>query len=188
MAFFAARLAASGFTPHIFSYRGRSPFDANVERLAKFVRERFDGAPVHLVGHSLGGVLVFETLNRHTEIAARSVVLLGAPVRGCLSGRRFGGARFGRWMMGACGALWEERSAAWQRPEPLGVVAGTLAMGLGRALGRLPGPSDGVVCVDETTIEGMTARALVREGHSMLIVSGRVAAVVARFLDSARFE
>lgn len=34
--------------------------------------------PVHLVGHSLGGVLIFDLLQNHREIAARRVVLLGA--------------------------------------------------------------------------------------------------------------
>ena len=188
MAFLAARLAASGFKPHVFAYRGRSPFEGNVASLANFLHERFDGHPVHVVGHSLGGVLVFETLSRHPEISVGSVVLLGAPVRGCLTGRRFGDARLGRWMLGACRDLWHERGATWQRSEPLGVIAGTIPMGLGRALGRLPGPNDGVVCVEETTIEGMSGRALMPQGHSMLILSGRVAKAVARFLESGGFE
>jgi predicted Rossmann-fold nucleotide-binding protein len=45
-----------------------------------------------------------------------------------------------------------------------------------------------VVCVEETTVEGMSERALVRSGHSMLIVSGGVGALVERFLASGRFE
>jgi hypothetical protein len=84
--------------------------------------------------------------------------------------------------------LWDERPARWQREAPLGVVAGTAPIGLGRALGRLPGVNDGVVCVDETTVDGMSAQALVRCGHSMLIVSGAVGALVQRFLASGRFE
>jgi hypothetical protein len=90
--------------------------------------------------------------------------------------------------MGACRPLWEERPAPWTRGTPLGVVAGTLPLGLGRTFGGvLPGPNDGVVCVDETTVEGMRERALVRQGHSMLIVSGEVGALVDRFLASGRF-
>ena len=37
---------------------------------------------------------------------------------------------------------------------------------------------DGVVCVEETTVEGMRERALVPRGHSMLIVSGRVGEMI----------
>ncbi len=188
MAVLAARLAASGFSPRVFSYRGRSPFDANVERLARFVRETSPVTPMHILGHSLGGLLVLETLCRHAEVPISSALLLGAPVRGCGAGRRFALAGVGRWMMGECRGLWEERLAAWPRKEPLAVIAGTAPIGLGRVLGRLPGTNDGVVCVAETAVDGMAAQALVPLGHSSLIVSGRVARLAARFFAAGRFD
>jgi pimeloyl-ACP methyl ester carboxylesterase len=184
MRLLAARLARAGYKARIFSYRGRSPLEVNVERLAKFAA----ATPVHFIGHSLGGLVILEMLNRHGEVGALSAQLLGAPVRGCFAGRRFGGLRAGRWMMGACRPLWEEREANWRRATPLGVIAGTRALGLGRAFGPLPGENDGVVCVSETTVDGMAARALVPQGHSMLIVSGQVGRLVERFLASASFE
>lgn len=183
MACIATRLARAGYTTHCFAYRGRDSLQANIDRLARFI----DGRGLHFVGHSLGGVLIFDLLSRHREIASRGVVLLGAPVRGSLAGRRLGTSAVGRWMLGACAGRWEQCEAAWQRPEPLGVIAGTVPLGLGRALGRLPGENDGVVCVDETTVEGMSERVLVRHGHSMLAVSGRVAALVQQFLATGRF-
>ena len=188
MALMAARLGQAGYAPRVFAYRGRSPFAANVARFARFIREALGGRPAHFVGHSLGGVLVLDTLNRHPDIAVASAVLLGSPVRGCLAGRRLAGAGVGRWMLGGCGPLWGEREAQWARKEPLGVVAGTLPLGLGRVLGRLPGPNDGVVCVEETAVEGMRERLLVPAGHSVLIVSGTVGAHVERFLTSGRFQ
>ncbi len=188
MALLAARLGRAGYATHVYAYRGRSPFDANVERFARFAHATLEGRPGHFVGHSLGGVLVLDMLNRNPDVPLASAVLLGAPVRGCIAGRRLGGARVGRWMMGACGPLWDERPARWGRKAPLGVVAGTLPLGLGRALGRLPCVNDGVVCVDETAVDGMTAQALVRCGHSMLVVSGAVGALVQRFLTTGRFE
>lgn len=157
-------------------------------RFARFVRDTLGGRPAHFIGHSLGGVLVLDMLNAHPEIPVASAVLLGAPARGCLAARQLAGARVGRWMMGACGEIWGERQAAWRREEPLGVVAGTQPVGLGRALGRLPGPNDGVVRVEETEVEGMTARALVPLGHSLLIVSGAVGRLIERFMSAGRFE
>ena len=180
MALLAARL--SRFRTHLFAYSGRRPHEANVDALARFARGK-----AFLVGHSLGGVLILDMLNRHPEIETQAVVLVGAPVRGCLAGRRLGRARFGRWMMGACCALWHERGARWTRSAPLGVVAGTLPLGLGRAFGALPGVNDGVVCVEETTVDGMSGRRLVRQGHSMLIMSGEVGGLVGRFLVSGQF-
>jgi pimeloyl-ACP methyl ester carboxylesterase len=183
MALIALRLARSGYTTRTFAYRGRAPLEANVERLARFV----DGRTAHFIGHSLGGVLVYDMLARHREIAAGRIVLLGAPVRGCHAGRRLATGWLGRWLLGACAPRWDRREARWQRPEPLGVIAGTRPLGLGRALGRLPGENDGVVCVHETAIEGMSDCALVREAHSMLAVSARVSALVEQFLRSGRF-
>ena len=181
MALFAARLRRA-YEVDFFHYRGRDAHDANVAALARFSRARR-----LFVGHSLGGVLILDMLNRHPEIEADAVVLLGAPVRGCAAGRRFGSGRLGRWMLGGCRALWEEHAARWTRAAPLGVIAGTAPIGLGRALGRLPGDNDGVVCVDETTVDGMRDRALVHYGHSMLIVSGKVGGLVERFLRAGRF-
>jgi len=188
MTLLASRLARAGYVPHVFTYRGRSPHEGNVARFARFVRESVDGRPAHFVGHSLGGVLILEALNTRPELPVASAILLGAPVRGCFAGRRFGTARLGRWMMGACGELWQEREAVWKRDAPLGVVAGTVPLALGRAFGRLPGPNDGVVRVEETAVDGMAARALVRAGHSVLIVSPAAARQIELFMREGRFQ
>lgn len=188
LAVLARRLARRGYRPCLFDYRGRGAFEQSLAALAAFARARLGERPAHFVGHSLGGVLVLETLTRHRDIPVASAVLLGAPVRGSLAGRRLAHWRAGRWMMGESAPRWAERPARWTRPEPLGVVAGTLALGLGRALGPLPGENDGVVCVQETAVEGMAARALVPEGHSMLVVSSRVAALTVRFFERGSFD
>ena len=183
MAVFASRLSRAGYATRRFAYWGRDAVEANVERLAQYI----DGRCVHLVGHSLGGVLIFDLLQSHPELRCGSVVLLGAPVRGCFAGRRLGAASIGRWMMGACASRWSERDACWRRREPLGVIAGTRPLGLGRALGALPGENDGVVRVEETAVDGMSEQVLLPMGHSWLPVSRRVASMVDRFLQAGRF-
>jgi pimeloyl-ACP methyl ester carboxylesterase len=188
MALFRARLAQAGYAAHVFVYRGRDAVEENVSLLEKFIRARLGARPAHFAGHSLGGTLLLDTLCRHPQLHAASVLLLGAPVRGCLAGRRLARHRFGRWMLGHSAPRWEACEARWRRPEPLGVVAGTLPFGLGRALGALPGENDGVVRVEETIVEGMTARALVHEGHSVLIVSPRVVKLATRFFEQGSFE
>ncbi|OGA23803.1 MAG: hypothetical protein A3H34_01505 [Betaproteobacteria bacterium RIFCSPLOWO2_02_FULL_67_19] len=183
----AARLALEGFRCHLFRYAGRGhPLEANAERLLRFARER---GPAHFVGHSLGGLVILEALAATPAVAVGNVVLLGTPARGSFAGRRFAGHRFGRWLLGRSESLWRERSAiCWTRTEPLGVIAGTMPLGLGRALGRLPGSNDGVVCVEETEVEGMRDRVILSVSHSAMIVSARVAAQTAAFLRDARFR
>ena len=187
MLWMGARLARAGYRVHRFAYSGRDPLEDNLERLGRFARASCAGA-AHFVGHSLGGVLIHDLLERDAVLRAGRVVLVGAPVRGCLAGRRLGVAGIGRWMLGGSAARWQAREARWRREEALGVIAGTRPFGLGRLLGALPGVNDGVVLVDETGVEGMAERVLVREAHSALPVSSKVAALTHRFLQDGRFQ
>lgn len=182
----AARLAQAGFRCHLFSYHGRErPLDAHAERLARFARE---AGPAHFVGHSLGGLVVLHALEQHRSVAAGNVLLLGSPVRGNFAGRRLAQHGWGRWFLGASEALWREgRAARWTRPEPLGVLAGTTPIGLGRLFGALPGANDGVVRVEETEVDGMRECIVLPVAHSTMLVSARVAAQAVSFLEDARF-
>jgi pimeloyl-ACP methyl ester carboxylesterase len=182
----AARLAREGFRCHRFGYRGQGlPLAANADELVRFARTV---GRAHYVGHSLGGLVVLRALTEHPEIAAGNVVLLGTPARGSFSGRRLARHRIGRWMLGQTQPLWHDSEfMRWKRTERLGVIAGTLPMGLGRAFGPLPGPNDGVVCVDETAIEGMSERITLRVGHSAMLLAPRVASQTAAFLREGKF-
>jgi pimeloyl-ACP methyl ester carboxylesterase len=183
----AARLERAGFRCHTFSYMGAvRPLEAHADRLARMAR---DIGPAHFIGHSLGGLVVMETLSRHPEVAAGRVVLLGTPARGCYAGRRIAGYPGGRWFLGQSEILWREgRAARWTRPEPLGVIAGTMPFGLGRIIARLPGPNDGVVRVEETAVDGMTERVVLSVSHSAMLISSRVEKNVAAFLNDGRFS
>lgn len=185
MKLLAARLGRAGFHCHTFSYLGTArPLEAHAERLTRFAREI---GPAHFVGHSLGGLVLMAAFARHPEMAAGRIVLLGTSAKGNFAGRRLARHALGRWMLGDSLPLWRERDARWTRAERLGVIAGTRPIGLGVMLGRLSAPNDGVVTVEETTIEGMSERILLPVGHSQMLVSARVAQNVAWFLADGRF-
>ncbi len=193
MSALAARLARAGLRCHVFGYAGRArPLEAHAERLLRFARERApEGA--HYVAHSLGGLVVLHALYADRALSIGRVVLLGTPAQGCLAGRRLARSRLGRWLLGASEPLWRERSPMvdrgplWQRPEALGVIAGTLPLGLGSLVARPYGPGDGVVRVEETGVPGMTERVVLAVNHSGMLVSARVAAQVVAFLLTGRF-
>lgn len=187
MSLLAARLSHAGFRCRMFGYSGRAqPLAAHVERLARFARAT---GPAHFVGHSMGGLVVFATLERERAIACGRVLLLGAPVCGSLAGSRLARHASGRWLLGASAPLWREgRQARWTRPEPLGIIAGSLPVGLGRLVAAIPGPSDGVVRVEETGVEGMSERIVLPVAHSTMLVSARVARQVLAFLTTGRFS
>lgn len=182
----AARLSRAGYHCHLFDYAGRDrPLAANAERLVQFARRI---GPSHFVGHSLGGLVVMEALHSDLTLEVGRVALLGTPARGCLAARRLARYGVGRWMLGESETLWRDgRTSRWTRPEPLGVLVGTVPLGLGRSFGRLPGANDGVVCVDETAIEGAAAFTALPVSHSGMLLSARVASALQHFLERGRF-
>lgn len=187
----ASRLARRGYRTHVFDYASRKkPVEAHADRLARFARDIARDAPVHFVGHSLGGLVVLAALDRPDAPKAASVVLLGTPARGCMAGRRLAGVGPGRWMLGESQPLWQEGcDARWDGRAPLGVVAGNRpSFGLGRMLGRLPGINDGVVRLEETGVEGMADRIVLPVGHTELIFSARVESQTAQFLAHGLFQ
>lgn len=183
----AARLERAGYRCRTYSYMGAGePLESHAEGLARFARRV---GPAHFVAHSMGGLVVLEALNRLPELAAGRVVLLGTPANGCFAGRRIARHAAGRWFLGKSEGLWREgRAAQWRRPEALGIVAGSLPLGLGRLFGALPGVNDGVVSLEETAVEGMAGRTVLPVGHSQMLFSARVAAQIAAFLAHGRFE
>lgn len=186
----ASCIARAGFRTHVFDYASRNrPLEAHAERLLRFVEERVAGAPAHFVAHSLGGLVVLEALRRAPELEVASVLLLGAPVNGCFAGRRLARHGWGRWMLGASEPLWREgRVGPWERDAPLAVIAGSRPIGLARALGRLPGVNDGVVTLEEATLQGTRAQLVMPVGHSEMLFSGRVGHQAIAFLRDGKFD
>ncbi len=186
----ASRLAARGFRCHLFAYPSqREPLGMHAARLSRFAHETLRGAPAHLVGHSFGGLVALAALGRPDAPAALSVQLLGTPVHGCMAGRRLANFSPGRWMLGESQSAWREaRFAHWDGRAPLGIIAGSRPIGLGRVLGRLPGVNDGVVRLEETTVAGMADRIVLPVGHTELIFSARVAAQAAHFLQYGAYR
>ena len=91
------RLEANGFDVHVFSYPSVSAdLAANAASLAAFI-DAVPGETVHVVGHSLGGVLVRAMLETRRRARLGRVVCLGSPFTGSRTAARVarlpGGAR-----------------------------------------------------------------------------------------------
>jgi hypothetical protein len=76
----------------------------------------------------------------------------------------------------------------WTGGRDLGVIAGDLAVGLGRLLGRMGAPNDGTVWLDEADLPGAAEQLRLRVSHSGMVYSAEVARQVAAFLKDGRFE
>ncbi|MDX1697368.1 MAG: alpha/beta fold hydrolase [Thiohalobacterales bacterium] len=182
------RLGACGFRPVLFNYHSlRRSIDANARALIQTAGRQGD-TRVHLVGHSLGGLVILQALQDAPDLIDGCIVLLGSPVNGSVVARRLHRRRLSRWLVGrgADGRL-GYGGQGWQGHQPLGVIAGTRPAGIGQALGGLPRPHDGTVSVAETRLAGATDTLLVKTTHTGLIASRPVARAVCAFLAEGRF-
>jgi hypothetical protein len=69
----------------------------------------------------------------------------------------------------------------------MGIVAGSLGIGLGRLFGRFDEPNDGMVTVAETRLAGATDHVVLPVTHTSLLLSREVAHQAERFLRVGRF-
>lgn len=186
----AWRLAQSGYRCMCFGYRSaRNSLNDNAQQLARFVAE-CGPPPVALVGHSLGGVLALYTAHRHRLAQVRRIVLVGSPYSDSHAARVLARTAIGRRMLGRTVPDW---LAVVKPTAPagveVGVITGTRAFGLGMLVARdLPRPHDGVVSASETPVPGMTDAIEVPISHSNMLLSGRVAQLIAAFLREGRFD
>jgi len=179
------RLRAAGYDVGTFDYAsvGHGPGPAS-ERLRERMA-RLDGR-VHLVGHSLGGLVALETL-REVEAHDGRVVCLGSPLRGSATARRLGAWPIGRVLVGRSLALLLEGVPAWHGRIPVGVVAGSAPYGLGQLMGPFGEANDGTVAIAETRLDGISDHVVVPSTHTGLIYNDTVARQAAHFLAHGQF-
>jgi pimeloyl-ACP methyl ester carboxylesterase len=184
------RLARAGFDTFLFRYRSVSrSLRENARRLAEFVAS-IPNDTVHFVGHSLGGVLVLSMLATEGVARPGRVVCMGSPLCGTAVGARLAHYRLGRWIDGRsicelidCGGL-----PAWQGRHDVGVLAGSRGIGIGRLLGGLSGPNDGLIAVAETALPGATDHLVIPVAHTEFLWSRLAMRQIVAFLRNGRFD
>jgi len=140
---------------------------------------------IHLVAHSLGGLVVLEMLEKMDKTGQQfppgRVVLLGTPVRGALAGGYLAKKPLGRWLLGSAEQSLSRQFATAPSNRRTTVIAGTRSIGMGSMLGPLQKPNDGTIAVCETTLEGAEHKKMPTT-HSGLLFSSAVANEVVRAL------
>jgi pimeloyl-ACP methyl ester carboxylesterase len=148
---------------------------------------------LHLVGHSLGGVMILKSFEEFPQMQASlppgRIVLMGSPLRGSLTARNLARLPFGKKIMGLSVAqeVMLPRERLWGGSRELGVIAGDSGFGLGRLVGKLGGPSDGTILLEEVHIDGAADRAVLRVSHTGMLFSAAVARAAGSFFRTGRF-
>ncbi len=184
----AWRLRRCGYRTLVFRYPSlRRPLAQNAARLAERIVQQGEST-VHLVGHSLGGLLILRALQDQPGLIRGRVVLLGSPVNGSVIAQRLHAHRISRCLIGHSGdGALLGNGPRWQGTRPLGVIAGTRPVGIGRLLGGFGEVSDGTVALSETRLDGEHEEASFHSTHFGMLLSRPVARAVCGFLRTGRF-
>ncbi len=184
----AQRLRAAGYEVATFDYASVA---ASPQRAAARLRERLGKTradAVHLLGHSLGGLVALEAVRGRNDLPSGRIVCLGSPLRGSAASRALAQWPGTRWLLGASTPLLADGVAAWDDDREIGVIAGNLPLGFGSPLAHLAAPHDGTVAVGETRLAGITDHAIVHASHTGLLLSAAAATHAVEFLRRGHFD
>jgi pimeloyl-ACP methyl ester carboxylesterase len=178
-----------GYRTQVFHYRSiRSPMVSHIAALRDAVAA-IEAPQVHLVGHSLGGLVILRYLERFSMRQPGRVIFIGTPAGGSQSARDIGRWGWGRRILGstAQAELLRPQQRHWTAERELGIIAGTSPLGLARLLVRFGEDNDGVIAVSETRLPGAKQFLLLRSSHSGMLLSARVARETGSFLEYGTF-
>ncbi len=185
----ARRLRRRGFDVHVFSWPTvRRDFRANADSLEKFLRA-LDAPIVHLIGYSLGGVLIRALFQYFPAQRPGRIVTWGSPHQGSLAAVSLARTAFGRRILGASIAgLLAGEPARWQLPaRVLGALSGDFPCGLGAVIASLPRPHNGVVTVAESGFAPAADACTLPVSHFGMLWSRAVVDQTCQFLRHGQF-
>lgn len=182
------RLEKRGFSAQRFSYPSWSRnLSENVDRLAAFIAGT-QASRIHLVGHSLGGLLVLAMLGQGADSRIERVILMGSPCMGCHCGNYLAAAAPLSPLIGRSIKDWlAQPRPAIPRSVEIGIVAGTRSFGMGRLVPGLQRPNDGVVALTETQLPEAKDSIALPVSHSGMLLSTACAEQMAGFLKTGSF-
>ena len=148
--------------------------------------------PIHVVTHSLGGILIRAYLQAHALPKGSRVVMLAPPNRGSEVTDHIRYWPLYRRMMGRVGQqLGTGRDAVFRQFKPINAEVGVIAANrsLQPWFSRLiPGEDDGAVSVASTRLDEMQDFIVIDSNHALLMFNYRVRAQVRHFLAEGRFQ
>lgn len=189
MRFLGGQLEKSGFNVHYVFYQSVLKTSAqNAQAIYKKI-QKLNLPDLHIVAHSLGGIITMHLLDQFNDLPKGRVVMLGSPVNGSWIAQKVQGWPVVSPILARSmpSALSGENIPKWGNGRDWGMIAGTKNSGLGVLTGGLPDKGDGTVLVEETKHADQKEFVEVNHSHTGLLFSKKVAELTSRFLQKGSF-
>ncbi len=183
----------NGFQTDLFSYAPVTETLNDVaNKLADFIASGGD-EPTHLVGHSLGGVVVLRMLALRPDVEVERVVCLGSPLCGSRAAFHLSQLDWGNLILGKTiieGVL-DDAAHRWAKgvaeSHEIGIIAGNVPIGFGRLVAGFDEANDGTVAISETQMPGAKEHLVLPVSHKGMLISRDVVDQTAAFLQRGEF-
>lgn len=184
----AKRLSNRGHRVKVFSYPTRNDsLDGHADELHAFLDLK-SVAELHLVGHSMGGLVILNMLSRFDDLPIGRVVLMGTPVKGSGVVKRLGKLPGQKFLFGQAREDLLQGFQHTPTAHETGMIRGTRSLGFGQIAGRQSEPNDGSVGISETQLDGLKDSIELEVAHSEMLVSMQVVDQVEQFLLYGKFR
>ena len=174
-------LKSKGYHTYRFGYKTtRKPFDFNRAKLQAFVNSRKQDT-VHLVVHSMGGILSMRTLPKIRKPG--KLIMLGSPVNGSQSAKAMGQKWWTSWMLKHAQEPLENGVVDPQVLRNSMMIAGISGfIGISRMVTKLPKPNDGTVAVIETQADWINTHRTENTNHFRMLFHKKIKQSIHKFL------
>ncbi len=182
-----------GMRALLFSYPSVSgTIDENAASLAAFIHEQ-DVDRVHVIGHSLGGVLALRMHASNPDFLPGRVVCLGSPLTGSRAASFLSALEWAEDILGKSvpAAVLHQTANDWAShvasERDIGVIAGTVPLGIGSLFAKFDEDNDGTIGVSETRFDGAKDHLIMPVSHKGMLVSAAVTDQAAAFIKRGEF-
>jgi len=186
MRIMSMRLRRVGFRTAFARYDSRRMrVDEAVATVARQIEKIDHNGPLHLVGHSLGGVVALRVKNDRPDLGVHRVVQLGSPNRGSAAARTLSELRLAREFFGPVLTELGNDPGIEDDPDPdvMAVAGSSMPRWLSQQYG-IRGSNDGLVSVRSAWGWAAGKRLRVESIHGWLPLSAEVAEDIVTFLKT----
>ena len=187
MVILGKRFRSAGYQTLNFPYNQTTDsLDEISGQLIEFIRKKVKTSNYHLIGHSLGNVIIRNAFRKEYPDGLGKIVMLAPPNQPAHLAKRLKKNPVYRKFTGDSGQKLSEEEFYRDLPVPtvpFGVIAGDKGQSL-----TFSEPNDAVVTVESTKLEGMADWILLHHGHAFIMNCKDTFEYCQRFIERGRFK